>query len=176
MIDKNNEINKQALIYTAQNISALKSVDVLEDGQIYIYVMLNYPQGNIKIGKTTNIQQRLMSLSGSNGGGNRIVKLYLSPTTWMDSIEHAFHNYYHKYRISGTEWFDGSKLNFNDVVEQVNSKFNSEEFKVCNKLRKQFIDKKKEKDKLLLKEQEKKEQDEAILSSTKKKKKSKAKD
>ena len=35
---------------------------LLEDGQLYIYVVENYPQGYIKIGKSTNIQQRLKSL------------------------------------------------------------------------------------------------------------------
>ena len=64
------------MIYTSKNISELKNVPVLDDGEIYIYIMLNYPQGNIKIGQTTNIQQRLQSLSGSNNGGNHIVKLY----------------------------------------------------------------------------------------------------
>jgi len=60
-------ISYSPTIYTKYNISLLKSVPILEDGQMYIYVMLN-SNGNIKIGKTTNIIQRLKSLSGSNGG------------------------------------------------------------------------------------------------------------
>lgn len=67
------------MVYDSKNISQLKSAPVLEDGQVYIYALLNYPQGNIKIGKTTNIVQRLQSLSGSNGGSNKIIRLYHSP-------------------------------------------------------------------------------------------------
>lgn len=57
-------------IYRKANVDLLKSIPVLEDGQIYIYVILN-SIGNIKIGKTTNILQRMQSLSGSNGGGTK---------------------------------------------------------------------------------------------------------
>lgn len=130
---------KEPLIYTSKNISMLKDIPVLDDGQIYIYVMLNYPQGNIKIGKTTNIQQRLQSLSGSNGGGSRIIKLYCSPATWVQSVETSLHGYYHKYRIDGTEWF--KDLDFNDVVIFVNSLFYMKSYNTCNEIRKQIIEK-----------------------------------
>lgn len=130
---------QEPLIYTGKNISLLKNIPVLDDGQIYIYVMLNYPQGNIKIGKTTNIQQRLQSLSGSNGGGSRIIKLYCSPATWVQSVETSLHDYYHKYRINGTEWF--KNLDFNDVVTFVNGLFYMKSYNTCNKIRKQIIEK-----------------------------------
>ena len=129
------------LIYTSKNISMLKDIPVLDNGQLYVYVMLNYPQGNIKIGKTTNIQQRLQSLSGSNCGGSKIIKLYCSPATWVQSIETALHSYYHKYRIKGTEWFKGEDLVFNDVVEYVNSLFYTESYNTCNEIRKKIIEK-----------------------------------
>lgn len=124
------------MIYDSKNIIKLKELPVLEDGQIYVYVMLNYPQGNIKIGQTTNILQRLQSLSGSNGGGNRIVKLYVSPSTYVTSIEKTCHNHYDWYRIKGTEWFNGDKLIFDEVVEYVDDLFKTESYRTCNKLRK----------------------------------------
>ena len=95
-------------IYTQENMNLLKSIPVLEDGQLCIYVILN-TSGNVKIGKTTNIQQRLQSLSGSNGGGSKISAIYCSPSTWIQSIETTCHNHYHFARIQGTEWFSYRK-------------------------------------------------------------------
>ena len=129
-------------VYTKENIKLLKSVPVLEDGQLYIYVMLNSPQGNIKIGRTTNIIQRLVSLSGSNGGSNKISKIYVSPPTYLYSIETTCHNHYHFARISGTEWFDGNKVDFMEVVNYVDGLFHSKGFEVCNELRKRINDNK----------------------------------
>lgn len=125
-------------IYDKSNINKLKEIPILSDGQIYIYVMLN-SQGNIKIGKTTNIIQRLTSLSGSNGGGDKIIRLYCSPSTWIQSIEKTCHNHYDWYRIKGTEWFKGKDLNFEDVVEWVNLLFYSKDYETCNELRKDLL-------------------------------------
>ena len=130
-------------IYTKDNIGLLKSIPILEDGQIYIYVMLN-TLGNVKIGKTTDIVQRLKSLSGSNGGGAKITALYVSPfSTYMQSMEGTCHNHYHFARIPDTEWFDGRKIDFNEVVKYVDSLFHSESFERCNELRRKFIENKK---------------------------------
>lgn len=128
-------------IYTKDNIKLLKSIPVLEDGQIYIYVMLNSLQ-NVKIGKTTDIVQRLKSLSGSNGGGSKITALYCSPSTWLQSIEGTCHNHYHFARIPNTEWFDGNKVDFMEVVNYVDGLFHSKGFEVCNELRKRINDNK----------------------------------
>ena len=128
-------------IYTQENINLLKSMPVLEDGQIYIYVLLN-SLNNVKIGKTTNIQQRLQSLSGSNGGGSKICAIYCSPSTWIQSMETTCHNHYHFARISGTEWFDGEKVDFKEVVEYVDSLFYTDSYKRCNELRKSLMEKK----------------------------------
>ena len=38
----------------------------LKDNSYYLYVLENYPQKNIKIGKSRNPKQRMASLSGSN--------------------------------------------------------------------------------------------------------------
>ena len=128
-------------IYTQENINLLKSVPILEDGQLYIYVILN-TLGNVKIGKTTNIMQRLQSLSGSNGGGSKISAVYVSPNTYLYSIEGTCHNHYHFARISGTEWFDGNKVDFKEVVEYVDGLFHTDSYKRCNELRKSITEKK----------------------------------
>lgn len=135
--EKNDFIHSPT-IYTKTNIKLLKEIPVLDDGQIYIYVMLN-SNGDVKIGKTTNIQQRLISLSGSNGGGAKITVLYCSPSTWIQSIEGTCHNHYHFARIPGTEWFAGSKVNFNEVVKYVDGLFYTNGYKICNELRKKII-------------------------------------
>jgi hypothetical protein len=125
-------------IYTKENSRMLKKIPVLDDGQVYIYVILNSAK-NVKIGRTTDMMQRLKSLSGSNGGGNRIIACYCSPSTWMLSMEETCHNHYHFARITGTEWFDGNKVDFNEVVEYVDGLFHSEGFKRCNEIRRKFI-------------------------------------
>lgn len=129
-------------IYDKDNIGLLKSTPILEDGQIYIYVILN-SMGNVKIGKTTNIMQRLKSLSGSNGGGSKIIKAYCSPSTWIQSIEETCHNHYHFARINGTEWFDGNKVYFSEVVEYVDGLFHTDSFRRCNELRRSIAEKNK---------------------------------
>ena len=133
-------MNEDIKIYTTCNMCELTSDKLpLQDGQIYIYVILNAPQGNIKIGKTTNIQKRLKSLSGSNSGGNEIIACYCSHPTWMHSMEKTCHNHYELYRIQGTEWFDGKKIKFDEVVEYVDGLFHSENFARCNELRRKLI-------------------------------------
>ena len=160
------------MIYTSKNIMQLKELPVLDNGPYYVYVMLNYPQGNIKIGITTNIVQRLQSLSGSNGGGSHIIKLYVSPSTYVSSIEKTCHNHYDWYRVKGTEWFNGDKLNFDEVVEYVDSLFRTESFKICNELRKEQIEKKRHEEECKKLEEESLQQEE-LESENKKEKKSK---
>lgn len=125
-------------IYDKSNFILLKDYPILTDGQIYIYVMLN-SQGNIKIGKTTNIIQRIQSLSGSNGGGNKITKVYVSPSTWLQSLEGTCHSHYEWYRVKGTEWFKGKDITFNEVCDYVDSLFYSKGYETCNELRKRLI-------------------------------------
>ena len=60
------------------NLSDIQET-VADENQLYIYVLQNYPQGNIKIGRTTNPAQRFRSLSGSNNGGNKILRVAISP-------------------------------------------------------------------------------------------------
>ena len=136
-------MNEDIKIYTVCNMCELISdKPQLQDGQIYIYVLLNAPQGNIKIGKTTNIQKRLKSLSGSNSGGNEIIACYCSPSTWMYSMEKTCHNHYELYRIQGTEWFDGNKIKFDEVVEYVDGLFKRDTYVRCNELIKNIVESK----------------------------------
>ena len=118
----------------------LKDIPVLDDGQVYIYVLLN-SAGNIKIGKTTNLEQRIQSLSGSNGAGNRIVKWYCSPATWLHNIEKSVHEHFNYARLSG-EWFDGTKVLFDEAVEYMESLFMSKDYERCNELRRKIIEEK----------------------------------
>lgn len=117
----------------------------LEDGQLYIYVILNEPQGNIKVGRTSNIRQRLTSLSGSNGGGNKIRKIAVSEPTYLYTLEGIIHNHLRDYRVPDTEWFVGEDLHFDDVVAYVDSLFDSKEYALCNRVRKEFTMKQREK-------------------------------
>lgn len=161
-------------IYTSRNISELKNVPVLDDGQVYIYVMLNYPAKNIKIGQTTNIVQRLQSLSGSNGGGNKITTLAVSDSTYVINSEKAFHEKYARYRIEGTEWFDGSKLTFEEVVSEMDNQFNTKSYEVCNKLRKKLTEKRIREEKERQKLEEEQLKQEELENESKKSKKSKS--
>lgn len=145
-MNKNMNNHHSPTIYTEETMKMLESVLVLDDEQLYIYVMLNAPQGDIKIGQTRNIAQRLQSLSGSNGAGNRIVALYCSPSTYVLSMENACHSHYNFARISGTEWFDGSKVNFEEVVQFIDGLFYTDSYKRCNELRKRNIEEKRKDD------------------------------
>lgn len=110
----------------------LRDISKLEKPQVYIYIMRN-SDDKIKIGKTSNIYQRFLSLSGSNSQGNVITDVYCSPTTYVHNVETVMHQHYEKYRIKGTEWFKG--IDFYDVVHILDGIFNSSSYKRCNELR-----------------------------------------
>lgn len=121
----------------------LKEYPVLEDERTYIYVMLN-SSGYVKIGKTTNIQQRYQSLSGSNTGGLSIEKVWCSPITYLHSIERVMHIHFAKYRVEG-EWFIDSNevdkdFTFDIAIDYLKSLFSSTEYKRCNEERKRFVE------------------------------------
>lgn len=144
MNEKNQGNLHSPIIYTEENMHLLKDIPILNNEQLYIYVMLSMPQGNVKIGKTTNIEQRLKSLSGSNGAGNKIVALYCSPATYLSSIEGTCHSHYDFARIPKTEWFKGDKVDFGEVVNYVDGLFHTSSYERCNELRKKIIEEKKE--------------------------------
>jgi hypothetical protein len=114
-------------------------VPVLTDGQLYLYVLENQPQGNVKIGRSSNMQQRLRALSGSNSGGNRIVRCAVSDATWLYTLERIVHNKFREYRIDGTEWFSGTGCSFTDACEYIDFLFQSQEYAVCNQTRENFV-------------------------------------
>lgn len=116
------------------------NVPSLDEGQLYIYVLENAPQGNIKIGKSTNMQQRLRALSGSNSGGNHIVRIAVSDVTYLYTLEHIAHRKFDAYRIDGTEWFDGNFVSFDDTVSYIDSLFMRKEYNTCNETRKNFVE------------------------------------
>ena len=140
-----NNNNALPLIYTLKNAKLLKELPVLDDGRVYIYVILSLPQGNVKIGKTTNIVQRITSLSGSNGAGNRINKIYVSPSSYIECLEKTAHLHYDFARIKGTEWFDGNKVDFDEVVRYVDGLFHQKGYETCNELRRKIYEEKKDK-------------------------------
>lgn len=121
--------------------TSVSQVDLpaLTDGRLYLYVIQNEPQGNIKIGRTTNIKQRLRSLSGSNTGGNQIVRIAVSTDTYLYTLERLTHEAFKKYRIDGTEWFHGEDLRFEDVCAYIDSLFTHKSYALCNSVRKDFI-------------------------------------
>lgn len=120
----------------------LSSFEILDDGQVYIYILQN-SVGKIKVGITTNILQRLQSLSGSNGQGNIIEKCYLSPATYLNTIEGIMHNRMNKYRIPNTEWFyynedPSGEILFDSAIELMEKLLNSKNYDLCNNLRKEY--------------------------------------
>lgn len=129
----------------------LKDYPILEEPKLYVYVMLN-TAGKIKIGKTKNIQQRYMSLCGSNSAGDKIVKVCVSPSSYLYTLEQIMHNKFDRYRIPNTEWFydsndiSGENL-FNNAINELKLLFSSTSYKKCNNLRKSLCDCNKDGDK-----------------------------
>lgn len=120
----------------------LKDYPVLDsdNGKLYIYIMLN-TAGKIKIGKTKNIQQRYLSLCGSNSAGDKIIQVYVSPSTYLYTLEQIMHNKLDRYRIPNTEWFYESKDQtgeslFNSAINELSQLFSSTCYKKCNDFRK----------------------------------------
>ena len=120
------------------NLSDIRET-IADENQLYIYVLQNYPQGNIKIGRTTNPAQRFRSLSGSNNGGNKILRVAISPMTYLYSIETTCHTHFDRNRIPNTEYFE--KLSFEEVVQYIDDIFNSKGYVNCNQVRKEFYEK-----------------------------------
>ncbi len=111
---------------------------ILAKGQLYIYVMEN-ELGNIKIGISTNMQQRIQSLSGSNSGGYALVKCAVSEATYLYSIEKCAHIHFHKHRLGNTEWFNGNDMTFDEAVDYLDSLFASSSYQLCNDTRKNYL-------------------------------------
>lgn len=106
----------------------------IEDIQYYIYAIEN-EMGYVKIGISQDITQRVRSLSGSNTGGNKIIRIAVSNPTYLKTLENTFHSMFNNYRIANTEWFKG--ITFDEVITKMNETFNSDDYFRCNELRKQ---------------------------------------
>lgn len=129
----------------------LKDYSILDEPKLYIYIMLN-DVGKIKIGKTKNIQQRYQSLCGSNGAGNKIIKVLVSPSTYLYTIENIMHDKFSRYRIPNTEWFydkedPNGEMLFYKARKELELLFSSAEYKKCNNLRKKLSEEKFDKEK-----------------------------
>jgi hypothetical protein len=119
-----------------RNKKILKEIPILNNEQIYIYVLENSPTGNIKIGKTTNLKQRIQSLSGSNGAGNEIVRCFYSQPTYLHTLEAICHDHFHYARFLNSEWFDGTKVKFEEVVKYLEGLLSNNDYERCNEVRK----------------------------------------
>lgn len=120
------------------NINQLTQQSLM-DGQWYHYVIENAPQGNLKIGRTQNIVQRMRSLSGSNNGGNKIVKIAVSEPTYLYTLERLAHFHFDDYRIDGTEWFTGEDLTMDMICDYIDGLMQSDSYVLCNAVRKDFV-------------------------------------
>lgn len=100
-----------------------------------IYVLEN-DEGFVKIGITTNFEQRKRSLSGSNGAGHKITREYVSIETSLYSLEHIMHDHFAAYRKPNSEWFEG--IAFESAVDYLVKLTSSDEFVRCNAIRDQF--------------------------------------
>ncbi len=119
----------------------VKSVNepILQKGQWYIYVLEN-KLGNIKIGISTNMKQRIQSLSGSNSGGYALVKCAVSDATYLYSIEESAHTHFCRYKLGDTEWFRGDAVTFDEAVGYIDSLFASSSYHLCNDTRKKYFE------------------------------------
>ena len=129
----------------------LKEYPILEEPKLYVYIMLN-EAGKVKIGKTKNIQQRYQSLCGSNCAGDRIIKVCVSPSSYLYTLEQLMHDKFKKYRIPSTEWFydkdnPSGELLFDRAVNELKLLFSSADYKKCNNLRKKLCEENKDGDK-----------------------------
>lgn len=114
---------------------------------MYLYVLEN-SQGNIKIGKSSNIKERIKSLSNSNSGGNKLIRVAISPPTYITFLERTLHEHYHTYRLDG-EWFDGHKISFEDIVEFIDTKIFNDGFQARDLRYKKIVEDKIKKQKAL---------------------------
>lgn len=105
--------------------------------EYYIYVLEN-SNGFIKIGRSHNIKQRAKSLSGSNTGGNKILRVAISEPTWIYTLETTAHEYFWKNRIKNTEWFQG--ITFEEAVNVIDGFFQNLSYKSCNETRKMMTE------------------------------------
>jgi len=106
------------------------------DGKLVQIYIIENDGGFIKIGVSGDVDSRFASLGGSNGGGHKIVRSWVSPYTYLYSIERALHTHYAKNRVEGTEWFED--LDFDEVCALAKEIFESMEHQRLNEIRKRY--------------------------------------
>ena len=124
----------------------IKLSPVLEAPEKYVYILLN-TAGKVKVGISHNIQQRIQSLSGSNSQGNKIIKCYHSPATYLYTIEEIMHGRMDRCRLKNTEWFyyeedPTGEILYYSAIELLEKLFNSNSYERCNELRKKMLENK----------------------------------
>lgn len=126
-------------IFNKENIYSLKNLPPVSETMMYIYVIEN-SDSRIKIGKTTNPLQRIISLSGSNTGGSKIHRIAcMENPTYILTLESTLHSHFNTKRIKGTEWFKDIK--FNEVIDYIDNLLSSKSYDLCNELRKERLNK-----------------------------------
>ena len=105
----------------------------LDDIQYYLYVIENDTLA-IKIGISHDVSQRVLSLSNSNCGGAKILRVAVSPPTYLRTMEGIVHQKFSDYRVPNTEWFRG--VTYETVVEYIESLFNQKNYNDLNETRK----------------------------------------
>ncbi|MBU5332107.1 GIY-YIG nuclease family protein [Anaerocolumna aminovalerica] len=105
----------------------LKNIN--EDKEMgYVYVLYNPESKLVKIGKTKDPRDRLLSLSNQNGTK---MKYYITDQMYIETIvERIMHNKFDRFRCAKGEWF--KNISFNDVVKTLKELCNSEDFKRRN--------------------------------------------
>lgn len=117
---------------------SLKGLKKLKNGKAYNYILL-FSSGNIKIGLTTDIENRIQQLSNSNSGGYKLENYYISKPNYIaNTVEKYMHFLYKNNRVEG-EFFEN--LNFEDVCNTLENIMNSNDFKISNQVRKEFYNK-----------------------------------
>lgn len=104
----------------------------------YIIYVIENDIYNIKIGITSDFDQRLKSLSNSNSGGHKILRTYESPKTYLYTLERIMHMHFQQYRIEG-EWFH--TISFEEVVDYLKELMNTKEYIKANEIRAHFFEK-----------------------------------
>ena len=105
----------------------------LDDLQYYIYVIENSHK-DIKIGITHNIEGRVKKLSNSNAGGSYIIRVAVSPPTYLRTMEGVMHQKFASYRVKDSEWF--TEITFEEVVAYLEEQFNRSSYQIANETRK----------------------------------------
>lgn len=80
--------------------NASKRKRKLESKQVFTYIIKSLDSGKIKIGKTTNLEKRMIAIKNSLGCNIEILK------TFDEDLEVSLHDTFAEYRCEYGEWFN----------------------------------------------------------------------